>query len=87
MWFFLVHFYYYFLASPVIITATDDNSKSKDEEKSAEIFVDNWTYKNHAPHNTPLLPDVKKNHTLPETANDTVSTYLSCNLVTLIMES
>lgn len=62
------------LASPIIITATDDNYDQVEIEKPKEVFVDKWTYKNHEPNNTPLLSIIKRNHTLPETANDTVST-------------
>lgn len=47
----------------------EDNAQSGGEE---EKFMDNWNYRRE-PHNTPLLRDLKRNHTLPKTIKDTVN--------------
>lgn len=55
-------------------------------EEAQEFNSDNWNYKNE-PHNTPILSAVKRNHTLPETASDTVSSkyvYLKFILYTIL---
>lgn len=44
-----------------------------EDEEEEEVFVDKWNYKNE-PHNVPILPAIKRNHTLPKSTSNTVST-------------
>lgn len=51
------------------------NAYPPSESESEELFkADDWDYK--VGHNSvPILKDPKRNHTLPPTANETVSRY------------